>query len=290
MNTQFYEGMLKKVKHPHLAFVSVVRRKCAGCDRPFRHYATGVDRSLQTITVKTLCVFLYSMGLSYSQIVSLLENLGIGIAKSTVWRNVRSAGRKAYCLHRLSKKGEVSVGGMSADLLGNRQPEVLLSLVAGLLEGRSLEIELPDAEGRRVLNDPLPDAAATQAGCSARTRRPFANRNAASTDVDHPAVASLRRGIARRCLRLRQEVTNLMKSANRKERTKLQELLDDLRAALHVAEESNNDCEPKFWAMYKKYAHAKSPQKGERATIWYKMRLFTLRLWDRSSRILEQCE
>lgn len=290
-NTRIYERIIKRVKHPNLSFVSVVRRRCEGCGRTFRHYAPGVSRSIQTVTVKALNVFLYSMGLSYSQIVTLLGDLGVKLVKSTVWRSVNPVNRKAYYIHTQSLKGEVKVNGISTNQFKREEGEQA-HLVEELLAGESLEVEFPDTEEGKALTAALMSIA-KKLGVEFITQREGTvvnDRNDSKGLQKNAYVSRLRRGVKRRYRDLTEEAEHLMKGANRREKGKLQELLDDCKIILDVIEGREDSCEKDFWEIYKRYAWAKAPHKGETASLWYRMRLFTLRLWDESSRILKQLE
>ncbi len=290
-NTRVYERIIKRVKHPNISFVSVVRRRCERCGRTFRHYAPGVSRSIQTVTVKALSVFLYSMGLSYSQIVNLLGDFGVRLVKSTVWRSVRPVDKKAYYLHTQSLKGRVKVKGMATNLFKKVEDEQA-HLVEGLLAGENLDLEIPDTEEGRILSTKLV-AIAKKIGAEFTVQMEGAVTNSRNESKDlqkNAYVSRLRRGVKRRYKDLTQEAERLMKKANGKEKGKLQELLGDCGTILDIIEGREDSSENEFWETYKKYAWAKAPHKGETASIWYKMRLFTLRLWDESSRILNQLE
>lgn len=99
-------------------------------------------------------------------------------------------------------------------------------------------------------------------------------------------ISHLRRGLKRRSRNLVQEAEQLVKKATRKEKERLQELLDDCETILDIIEDRKDDCEREFYEIYKRYERVKAPHKGETATLWYKMRLFTLGLWDKWSRVL----
>jgi len=290
-DTRVYERIIKRVKHPNLTFVSVVRRRCERCGRTFRHYAPGVSRSIQTVTVKALNTLLYSLGLSYSQIVSLLGGLGVKLVKSTVWRSVKPVGKKAYYLHEKSMKGQVRIRGMATNLFKKEESEQA-HLVEELLSGESLEIEFPETEEGKSLASALV-CVAKKVGAEFTTHEESAvinERNDLQEAQNDDSIDRLRRGVRRRYRDLTGEAERLMKKRSRKERGRFEELLHDCRTILEIVEGKEDSCEAEFWEIYKRYAWAKAPHKGETASLWYKMRLFTLRLWDESSRILKQLE
>jgi transposase-like protein len=290
-NTRVYERIIKRVKHPNLSFVSVVRRRCERCGRTFRHYAPGVSRSIQTVTVKALNALLYSLGLSYSQIVTLLGGLGVKLVKSTVWRSVKPVGKKAYYLHNKSLRGEVKIKGMATNLFKKEDGEQA-QIVEELLNGQSLDIEFAETDEGKSLASAL-ICVAKKVGAEFTTHKEGAvvNERNETKDLQKDAyVYRLRKGVKRRYKDLTGEAERLMKKRSRNQRGKFEELLQDCRTILDIVEGKEDSCEAEFWEIYKRYAWAKAPHKGETASLWYKMRLFTLRLWDESSRILRQLE
>jgi hypothetical protein len=102
------------------------------------------------------------------------------------------------------------------------------------------------------------------------------------------SIDRLRKGVKRRYRDLTGEAERLMKRKSRNQRGKFEELLQDCRTILDAVEGREKSTEGEFWNIYMKYKVAKAPRKGETASLWYKMRLFTLRLWDQSPKILRK--
>jgi len=237
-------------------------------------------------------VLLYSIGFSYSQIVETLRNLGVRLVKSTVWRSVRSVSKKAYYLHKQSLKGKISVMGMPADLFRAEGPDILVHFVAELLEGKELELEFPDGEEGNLYAAAITTIAkkiGAELVIKGEGSGPKDPANSNDTRED-TYMSRLKRGVKRMYRELTQEANLLIGGADSKDKRRLRELLVDCDTILDIVEGKENGCEKEFWEIYKRYAWAKAPHKGETATLWYKMRLFTLRLWDESSRILKQLE
>jgi transposase-like protein len=288
-DTSTYERIKKKVKHPNVSSVPVVRRKCERCGRTFRHYAPGVSRSIQTVTVKAMNALLYSLGLSYGQIVTLLGGLEVKLVKSTVWRSVKPMGKDAYDLHDRSVKGEVRIEGMATDLFRKEEDEQA-QIAEGLLSGQSLDIEFPEtAEGESSASALTRVAKKVGAEFTAHRERAVLNeRNETKKRQRDASIDRLRKGVKRRYRDLTGEAERLMKKRSRDQRGRFEELLQDCRTILDAVEGREKSTEGEFWNIYMKYKVAKAPRKGETASLWYKMRLFTLRLWDQSPKILKK--
>ena len=103
-------------------------------------------------------------------------------------------------------------------------------------------------------------------------------------------LARLKRIAEQKYKDLADQAHRLMKDADGREREKLQQLLEDCETILKILAGKERSYESSFWEMYKRYAWAKVPYKGERATIFYRMRLFVLRLWDKYGKLLDELE
>ena len=57
------------------------RYRCKECDRTFRHYPTGIDRSNYSRDIRRLAALLWALGLSYREIVEIFNKLEISAIK-----------------------------------------------------------------------------------------------------------------------------------------------------------------------------------------------------------------
>jgi len=285
--TRIYERISKTVKDPNISRVVVERRLCESCGRTFRHHASGVGRGTQTSTLRALTILLYSLGLSYSRIASLLEDFGVNLAKSTVWRTVRSAGKGAHSLHSQNADSELMIGGVTSAQLRKEERKQTL-VVKDLVARRPLHIEFPDTKKGRTLFDTL-IAMAKKTGfelTQTKKKSRLDGRAEPGSLQKDPYVSRLRKGTRKKCKQLTCEAEQLSKGATTQERIRLQVLIDDCSAIAGIFEGKKEVSERGLWQIYRRYAQAKAPGKGGKATIWYRMRLFTLKLWDESNRIV----
>lgn len=117
------------------------------------------------------------------------------------------------------------------------------------------------------------------------------NNPSESADVQRDAYTSrLRRSVIKRSRGLVQGAGRMMKNPKEQEGGRLNELVDHCRSVLDIIEDRKDSYEKEFWEIYKRHAWTKPPNKGDTATLWYKMRLFTLSLWDRWSKTLQKPE
>ncbi len=75
--------------------VEAQRWRCLSCKRTFRVYPQGVSRAQHSDRLKRLAVLLYLLGLSYGAVEDALSALGWFLGKTTVYRDVQAAGKKA---------------------------------------------------------------------------------------------------------------------------------------------------------------------------------------------------
>jgi len=76
----------KPVKDQDELTAVVYRYRCKNCQRTFRDYPEGLDRSDYTLGIRKLAALIWALGLSYRDIVKVFEDLGINLSRSTVWR------------------------------------------------------------------------------------------------------------------------------------------------------------------------------------------------------------
>jgi len=287
--TRISQRITKRVKDPALSLALLTRRRCKSCGRTFRHYPTGVGRNAQTHRVRALTVLLYCIGLSYSQIVSVLGECGVNIVKSTVWRNVKTVGRDAAYIHQQSVQGKVKIMHAPTKSQSWWRTPTLVRLVERMLSGEPFEVELPEGEEGKSLAEAFAQVTArTDTSVTIHRDAPVTAHRTTSDDVRKGRRAlRLRNSMRRRARELMEEARELIDLASAEDTTKLRDLLQDCAWILNILEREQADGEKELWELYSKYAAAKGPQKGEKASIWYKMRLFTLGLWDKWVKTLE---
>jgi transposase-like protein len=64
----------------------IFRYFCVDCNRTFRYYPVGVDRSQSSRRIRRLAALLWLMDISTRDVEEIYENLGVSINRMTVWR------------------------------------------------------------------------------------------------------------------------------------------------------------------------------------------------------------
>lgn len=67
----------------------IPRYRCIGCERTFRDYPDGVDRSIQSLRVRRLAGLACALGMSCRDVVAVFAELGIQLSRMAVWRNAQ---------------------------------------------------------------------------------------------------------------------------------------------------------------------------------------------------------
>ena len=83
---QRWGRVTKPIKDQGNKTTVLYRYRCEECERTFRDYPSGMGRSNYTAGVRKLAALIWALGLSYRDIVSVFEDAGIQLSRSTIWR------------------------------------------------------------------------------------------------------------------------------------------------------------------------------------------------------------
>jgi DNA-directed RNA polymerase subunit RPC12/RpoP len=88
-----HSQLRRRVIDPKVQAVPVLRFRCEDCRKLVRVHPVGVvPQQQQSRRLQVLSALCYALGLSYDKASQLLERLGCGVVKSTIWRNVQALG------------------------------------------------------------------------------------------------------------------------------------------------------------------------------------------------------
>jgi DNA-directed RNA polymerase subunit RPC12/RpoP len=88
---------IKPVKDSQDLTMVVHRYRCDECERTFRDYPKGVDRSDFSCGIRKLAALIWALGLSLRNIISIFEDIGIKVSRSTVWREGQELVKRLNC-------------------------------------------------------------------------------------------------------------------------------------------------------------------------------------------------
>lgn len=279
----------KAVRDTKYEQVEVYRRKCLSCRRTHRVYPQGVSEAQQTDRLKGASVMLYVLGISYRGVQDMVTALGFYLSHSSVYRNVQAAGEKVRQLRQawltqhgggirvvggdltyVKCKGEQVIIGVAVDdqqgitldikVLGNQEMETIQAWLQPLLEATGAEVlKTDDADAFKTVAD--------ETGVEHLVCRRHVTLNV----LDFVATT------AERILRKPPAVPEGLDVSP-------EQLLADLETLEWIMLGHPEKGDQLLREMFLRYADAAPPEKGRRATIWYRMRNHLLHLWDHWNR------
>jgi len=292
---QHQEGCPKGLRDSQHEQVEAKRYRCLRCGHTFRVYPKGVTRAQQSDALKAFSVLLYLLGLSYGAVSDALEaletllNKPLSLGKSTVYRNVQALGQRVRRLrHTWLRKGQrIRVIGADVTRLQCQGQSIPVGVVVDDLTGIELTVDLLEDEtaesqlawlqeiaqlvGAEVLVSDDADAFKTVAeelGLSHQVCRAHVTQN----------VLCLVGELGTQALEAPDPVPwGVTRS--------LEQFVDDLETVQWLVETHPHDGKEQLEALHQLYCQAPAPREGEEATMWYRMRLLTLDLWDDWSRL-----
>jgi transposase-like protein len=279
----------KPLRDPEFDRVNAKRWKCLQCGRTFRVYPEGVSDAERSDRLKAAGIMLYLLGISYRGVEDFLTAFGYPVDHVTIYRDVQEAGEKARELREewLKQAGRVKVVGgdpthaqcagddvvigiavdaqkgfiLTIDVLENEQMETLYQWLQPILE-------LVDAE---VLTTDDADAFKTVAD-RAGVEHQICRRHVSSNVLDFIAETA-------------EEVWEDSPDIPEQLELSADDVLEDLKqlewTIIGHPEEGSEVLE----TLYFHYSAAPRPGKGERASIWYRMRNHILHLWNNWKRL-----
>lgn len=285
-HVQFRQAVPKPVRDLRLDAVIAHRYQCPRCGRTFRVYPVGVGPDQTSARLKGLAVMFYALGMSYGAVAIALGALGCPLSKVAVYYAVQAAGAAVPGLRREA----LARGGGGVRALG-------VDLTSVRCDGRWLTVGVSvDAVSGLVLTvDVLANA-------EAETLRAWVGELAAavgaevlvSDDADAFKAAADDHGLLHQVCK-----THVVRNTERlveELSTALAGDADGSLAALGVtdAQAGEDLAEVLRWvrerpagragagalrAIHLRYARARPPGAGERATLAYRLRALTLDRW-----------
>jgi len=147
-------------QHPE---VSAWRCECVKCGHVFRVYPKGVSGKQISKRVNGIAVMLYILGLSYGAVEIVLNCLGIGIGKTSVYRAVQDVAKQVPGLKREKLLSGYKTKAVGADVTSMRcnGQWVTVGIAVDPINGMVLSIDaLPgeDAEQLKAWLEPILEA------------------------------------------------------------------------------------------------------------------------------------
>jgi transposase-like protein len=287
---QHQEKCEKNVRDTKHEQVEAYRRKCMRCQRTHRVYPQGVSAAQQSERVRGLSIVLYILGLSYRGVESILVGLECAIDHVTVFRNVRAAGKKVRELRAgwlAQGAGQVRVVGGDLTYVRCRGEEVIIGVVVDAQQGITLDIKALDSQDTEALEAwllPILDLVGAEVlltddadgfksvADAAGVKHQICRRHVVLNVLDFVA-------------RTAQKVWRKPPPVPAELDVTVEQLLADLETLEWIMLGQPQQAPQWLAQMYQRYAHAPAPKKGQRASLWYRMRNRVLHLWNHWQRL-----
>ena len=267
------------------------RYECLRCGHTFRVYPVGVSQDQISARLKGLAVMLYIMGLSYGAVALVLQAMGHGLSKTTVYNTVQAAGARVPGLRREDVRlplGRALVAALGGDLTSVKcgGEWLTVGVTTDAIGGTALTIDILEDGQAATLSEWVHDiAAAVHAEVLV------------SDDADGFKIAADDQGLAHQVCKA--HVLRNSEEWVRKMRPLLAQDADGSLAALAVApEQAVADCDAllrlmqerqpsgaaaaELAAIHRRYQAAPSPRQlgHDKETLAYRLRLFSLDRWN----------
>jgi hypothetical protein len=230
---------------------------------------------------------LYVLGLSYGGTADALQALGWPGSKSSVYRDVQAAGKAVRRLRAARTERKVRILGADTTFVTCNKEQVTIGIGVDVIEGDLLGIELVDAESIEALRPFVADLidvfeVDVLVSDDQDTYKTIADEKALPHSV---CRAHVNRNVAKLVGQLG---TRALENPDPKPsgvRSTLEQFLEDLEYFQLVVALRPRDGADQLRQMFQRYSKAPAPQKGEKASMWYRFRLALLKWWDNWSRL-----
>lgn len=268
-------------QHP---VVSAWRYECMQCGRTFRVYPQGVSKAQISKRANGMAVMLYVLGLSYGAVELVLDSLGIGIGKSSVYRAVQAAAEKVPGMEQKKLLEGYRTKAVGADVTSVRcnGQWVPIGIVVDAINGFVLSIdELPgeDAEQLQAWLEPILDA--VDADVLVTDDADAFKKVSDETGRSHQVCKS---HVGRNTDTLVDELSSIIQAGQDRSlevmAIKPEQALTDLVALKTMIHTRLPEDQSKLEAIYLRYANAPKPGKSKKHDIAYRMRNLFLDRWN----------
>jgi len=239
-------------------------------------------------------ILLWVLGLSYDNVSNFLRALGCGIAKATAWGDVQEAGEKAKKLRKRRPLGRVRLMGIDTTGYKVRGEQIVAGMVTDGLSGEVLELEILGAEEAEEIKAWIKDLV-EELGVEVLISDDDDTYKIVAADLHlkhQICIAHVRKWVAKRTRELIEGAQLMLakKAARASKRARAdpqeQELIADCLKLREIIKELKGEGQEELERLHFRYLWARPPKKGQQASLWYRMRLMTLRLLESWQRLV----
>lgn len=263
--------------------VEAWRCQCGQCGCTFRVYPQGVNRQQISKRVNGLGVMLYLLGLSYGAVAIVLESLGIGIGKTSVYRAVQAVAEKVPGMKQTHLLEGYRTKAVGADVTSVRcgGKWLPLGISVDAVNGMTLSIDnLPGEEAAQLKAWLEPILEAVDADVLVSDDADAFKKVSDETGRAHQVCKS---HVGNNTDDLVAELSAIIRAGQDHSLEAIQvspeQALADLALLKTLIHSRQPNDQPTLEQLYLRYAAARKPGRGQKHNLAYRMRNLFLDRW-----------
>jgi hypothetical protein len=268
-------------QHPK---VTAWRCECKKCGHVFRVYPKGVSQKQISKRVNGMAVMMYILGLSYGAVEIVLNSLGMGIGKTSVYRAVQSVAKQVPGLKREKLLSGYKTKAVGADVTSVRcnGKWVTVGIVVDAVNGMVLSIDEllgEDAEQLQAWLAPILDAVDADVVVSddADAFKKVSDETGRSQQV-------CKGHVVRNTEALVEELSAMIGAGQDHSLDAIgippEQALEDLASLQEMIHSRRREDQSRLEAIYLRYANARKPGRGHKHDVAYRMRNLFMDRWN----------
>jgi hypothetical protein len=268
-------------QHPE---VRAWRCECKKCGHVFRVYPKGVSQKQISKRVNGMAVMLYILGLSYGAVEIVLNSLGMGIGKTSVFRAVQAVAEQVPGLKREQLLDGYKTKAVGADLTSVRcnGEWLTVGIAVDATNGMVLSIDElagEDAEQLQAWLEPILAAVDADVVVSddADAFKQVSDQTGRSQQV-------CKSHVGRNTDALVTELSAIIRAGQDHSLDAIgitpEQALDDLAALQAMIHSRRPEDQSRLEEIYLRYANARKPGKGKKYDVAYRMRNLFMDRWN----------
>lgn len=283
---RFYprQEVRKRIVDAQHPVVRAWRYECGQCGCTFRVYPQGVSKAQISKRVKGMAVMLYVLGLSYGAVEIVLNSLGIGIGKSSVYRAVQAMTEKVPGMKREQLLDGYKTKAVGADVTSIRcnGEWIPIGIAVDATNGMVLSIdELPGENAEQLKAWLAPILEAVDADVLVTDDADAFKKVSDETGRSQQVCKS---HVGRNTDALVEELSSLIQAGQDHSLEALhippEQALADLAALKTMIHTRLPEDQSKLEEMYLCYANARKPGKDKKHSVAYRMRNLFMDRWN----------
>lgn len=278
------QEVTKKIVDAQHPEVTAWRYECKQCGYVFRIYPKGVNQKQISKRVNGMAVMMYLLGLSYGAVEIVLNSLGMGIGKTSVYRAVQAVAQQVPGLKREKLLSGYQAKAVGADVTSVRcnGQWVTVGIAVDAINGMVLSIDELPGEGAEQLQawlEPILDVVDADVVVSddADAFKQVSDQTGRSQQV-------CKSHVVRNTDALVSELTAIIGAGPDHSLEAIgilpEQALADLALLTELIHTRRPEDQAHLEAIYLRYAQARKPAKGKKYDVAYRLRNLFMDRWN----------